>query len=109
MEKILQKYDTKSFNNTAGLIPSYVDRSANMKLLQKLEARNKVRQSQNTYKYKNMIDGLKQRQTFTKIEKPDVFARNAPEREAMLQNVKQLKKQNLFEWQKLQQVKPEIL
>ena len=80
MNKLLESLTTVS-KNSVDLTPHSIDRSRNIKLLEALEARNKVRVSKNTYKFTNMLDKLKKRDIIQQLENPKAYATNAPERE----------------------------
>ena len=80
MQSILEKLTTVS-KNTVDLTPHSIDRSRNVKLLEALEARNRVRVSKNTYKFTNILDKLKKRDIIQQLENPKAYSSNAPERE----------------------------
>ena len=80
MNKLLESLTTVS-KNSVDLTPHSIDRSRNIKLLEALEARNRVRVSKNTYKFTNMLDKLKKRDIIQQLENPKAYATNAPERE----------------------------
>ena len=58
MDKLLKQYDTKSIN-LSDFTPRHVSRDANIKLLQKLDERNKARQQRLPYKYNDVLAHLK--------------------------------------------------
>lgn len=80
MNKILEKLDTTS-KNVVDLTPHYIDRSRNVKLLEALEARNRVKVSKNTYKFNDMLNKLKKRDIFQQTLNPSIYSSKAPERE----------------------------
>ena len=73
IKSVLKRYDTKS-TNTSNLMPSYVNRDANVKLLAKLEARNRANKTNHQYHYKSMLDQLKGRSTIAMLENPRAYA-----------------------------------
>ena len=54
MNKILEQYSTAS-KNVADLTPNYVNRNANIKLLNKLEEINRGKLAKNQYNFKSMV------------------------------------------------------
>ena len=66
LKNILNRYDTKS-KNTSDVIPHFVSREANKKLIEKLEARNKVNISKGNYHFVNMLDKLKGRPSISSM------------------------------------------
>ena len=80
MNKLLESLTTVS-KNSVDLTPHSIDRSRNIKLLEALEARNRVRVSKNTYKFTNMLDKLKKRDVIQQLQNPQAYGVKAPERE----------------------------
>ena len=73
MKKILEQYSSAS-KNVADLTPNYVNRNANIKLLNKLEEINRGKLAKNQYNFKSMVDGLKSRQTENILQNPNAYA-----------------------------------
>jgi hypothetical protein len=73
IKSVLQRYDTKS-TNTSNLMPSHVNRDANIKLLAKLEARNRANKANHQYHFKSMLDQLKGRSTMAMLDNPQAYA-----------------------------------
>jgi hypothetical protein len=73
IKSILKRYDTKS-TNTSNLMPSHVNRDANIKLLAKLEARNQANKANHQYHFKSMLDQLKGRSTMAMLDNPKAYA-----------------------------------
>lgn len=72
MDKLLKQLDTKSVN-LSDLTPHYVNRDANIKLLKKLDERNKARQQRTSYKYNDVLAHLKARTT-RQLDNPKAYA-----------------------------------
>ena len=73
IKSVLKRYDTKS-TNTSNLMPSHVNRDANIKLLAKLEARNRANKANHQYHFKSMLDQLKGRSTMAMLDNPRAYA-----------------------------------
>ena len=73
MKNILTRYDTAS-RNLSDLTPSFVNRDANIKLLNKLEERNRQKLSKNPYNYKSIVDGMKSRNISNILANPEAYA-----------------------------------
>jgi len=73
MKNILARYDTAS-RNLSNLTPSFVNRDASVKLLNKLEERNREKLSKNPYNYKSIAQGLKSRNISNILANPEPYA-----------------------------------
>jgi hypothetical protein len=72
MDKLLKQFETKSVN-LSDLTPRHVNRDANIKLLKKLDERNKARQQRLPYKYNDVLAHLKVRTT-RQLDNPKAYA-----------------------------------
>ena len=73
MKNILARYDTAS-RNLSNLTPSFVNRDANQKLLNKLEERNREKLNKNPYNYKSIAEGMKSRTISNILANPEAYA-----------------------------------
>jgi hypothetical protein len=73
MKNIIAQFDTAS-RNLSDLTPSFVNRDANVKLLNKLEERNREKLNKNPYNYKSIVDGLKSRNISNILTNPEAYA-----------------------------------
>ena len=73
MKNILARYDTAS-RNLSDLTPSFVNRDANQKLLNKLEERNREKLNKNPYNYKSIAEGMKSRTISNILANPEAYA-----------------------------------
>ena len=73
MKNILARYDTAS-RNLSDLTPSFVNRDANVKLLNKLEERNREKLNKNPYNFKSIVQGMKSRNISNMLANPEAYA-----------------------------------
>ena len=73
MKNILARYDTAS-RNLSDLTPSFVNRDANVKLLNKLEERNREKLTKNPYNFKSIVEGMKSRNISNMLANPEAYA-----------------------------------